>query len=126
MSKLDLPADAADLSLPSLAHILKATSHVTGLSKLEITAPRRQLAKLNARVRARMFATYVARVTSKRSWAMIARTLNRDHATLIHAHEMCCALIRRNDAEVITATTEIARLAWQLHSEQMDSVRASA
>lgn len=113
MSKSSLTVDQ---HLPSLACVLEATSRQTGLSIQEITSPRRQMHKLTPHTRARMLVAYVARETSKRSYPMIAKKLNRNHTTMIHAFNLALGLIRRNDAETITAVAEITRIAWQLHN----------
>jgi chromosomal replication initiation ATPase DnaA len=72
-----------------------------------------------------MWATYVARVTSRRSYPMIGKRLNRNHTTLIHAFTLATELVRRNDAETITAIAEITRTAWQLHYAERAMVGAA-
>lgn len=125
MSAREKPSDCADLSLPSLAHILIATSRYTGLAVQQIKAQRLQAGMQPAKVRARQYVAYVARETSQRPWGVIARYINRDTKAAISGHELIAALIRRGDAEVIKATGAITRHAWLLHNAAQDA-RASA
>lgn len=118
----------ADLTLPSLTHILIATSKVMDMPISEIVAPGRW--GLNAegkstRLQARQIAAYVARNTSKRPWNMIARRLNRNHATVMHAVETASALVRRNNAEMIAGIANVTRIAWELHEKQRAMVGAA-
>jgi chromosomal replication initiator protein len=66
---------------PELAEIQQATCDVMHVSRSELCSPRR----IPQLVRARQLGMYVARNSTDRSLAEIARSFDRDHSTVLHS-----------------------------------------
>jgi chromosomal replication initiator protein len=66
---------------PALADIQQATCDVLHVSRAELCSPRRA----PSLVRARQLGMYVARNSTDRSLAEIARSFDRDHSTVLHS-----------------------------------------
>ena len=90
-----------------LIPILHAVADVTGLHRSDICGPRRAAALCTAR----FIFTLIARRHSCRSTLEIARAINRDHTTIIHAAKRGADLEATdpNFAALVAKATAIAR-----------------
>jgi chromosomal replication initiator protein len=81
LSTEDDPVLFPEKTYPELSEIQRATCDVMHVSQTELCSPRR----IPRLVRARQLGMYVARNSTDRSLAEIARSFDRDHSTVLHS-----------------------------------------